>query len=225
MNHGLEPRIRGRLSQSLFENWNREVVVTELGEQEENLRTERGGARLGQKICGNRPRTRPLPCYEVRSRCGERPSMHRVARVRRSQTQRLLGDLGGACRRATIGRKPGGVVEHSGDIGVGGIRRQREVAGMFERIVDDRGDAFVHAAALIPQILVEDRGQEGVAEANRAVVILDDAGAQGRLERVRRHSRPLEQRCGGGTQRRSDGKRVARGRGKLDDPRAHSLAL
>ena len=75
-----------------------------------------------------------------------------VAAVRRRQPERLLGELGRDGGRAAIGRQPRGVVEHAGDLGVRRVRRQREVTGAEERVVDDAGDPCVNAPPLLAQV-------------------------------------------------------------------------
>ena len=133
----LERRLRRRLAQRLRENGNGEVVVLELGEEKQGLGAQRAALRLGQQIVGDRSRARPLPCSEMRTSRSERPPVALVARVRRRQPERVLGELGRERRRAAIGRETRGVVEHGGDAGVRRLRRQREVTGAEERVVDD----------------------------------------------------------------------------------------
>ena len=71
----------------------------------EGLGAQRAALRLGQQIVGDRSRTRPFPGSEMRTSRGERPSVALVARVRRRQAQRVLGELGRERRCAAIGRK------------------------------------------------------------------------------------------------------------------------
>ena len=78
-----------------------------------------------------------------------------LATVRRCQADRLLGELGRDSRRSAIGRQRRRVVEHPRDPGVGPVRREREMAGAQQRVVDDSRETFVNAAPLFAERLVE----------------------------------------------------------------------
>ena len=64
---------------------------------------------------------------------GERPATPLVARVRRRQPERLLGELGRDRRGAAIGGESRGVVEHRGDVCIGRVLRERKVTGAARR--------------------------------------------------------------------------------------------
>ena len=84
----------------------------------------------------------------MRTSRGERPSVALVARVRRRQPERLLGELGRDRRCAAIGREPRAASSSTAATSASGdVRRQREVTGAQERIVDDRRNALVNARA------------------------------------------------------------------------------
>ena len=120
----LERRLRRRLAQRLLEQRDGAVDALELGEEDESLGAQRADLGLGQQVGRDRAGARPLPGGVMRTRRGERSPMALVARLRRRQPERLLGELGRDRRRAAIGREPRGVVEHSGDVGVGRVRRR-----------------------------------------------------------------------------------------------------
>ena len=105
MDARLKRRLRRRLAQGFLEQRNGEVVVLELGEEEEGLGAQRAALRLGQQLGRDRPRACPLPGGEMRTSCSERSPVALVARVRRRQPERLLGELGRERRRAAIGRR------------------------------------------------------------------------------------------------------------------------
>jgi hypothetical protein len=59
------------------------------------------------------------------TRCSQRSTMAVVPRIPRRQSQRMLGDLGRGCGRASPGRECRGVVELTSDLGVRLLPRQR----------------------------------------------------------------------------------------------------
>src|SRR5438067_318775 len=63
----LKPRMRRRFAEGFRKNWDREVVVLELGEDEEGLGAQRPALRLGQQLVPDRPGARPLPRSEMRT--------------------------------------------------------------------------------------------------------------------------------------------------------------
>ena len=160
----------------------------------------------------------------MRTRRRQRATTALVARVRRRQPKRLLGELGRDGRCAALGRERRGVVEHGGDSGVGRVARRargdaRGGAGRRRsaRVV---GERFV---APSPRSEVENRRQQRMREANRAVLALDHVRGECRRERVRRDTRPLQERLRRRPQRRRERERVARRRGKSREPRADEL--
>jgi hypothetical protein len=108
----LKLRIRRRVAEGFRKNWDREVVVLELGEEEQGLGAQGPALRLGQQLVPDRPGARPLPRSEMRTSRGEPPPVALVAIVRRGQAERVLGEFGRESRCATIGREPRSVAEH-----------------------------------------------------------------------------------------------------------------
>ena len=102
-----------RLAQGLLEQRDGAIDALELGEEDERLGAQRADLRLGQQVGRDRPGARPLPGGVMRTSRGERAAMALVARVRRRQPERLLGELGRDRRRAAIGGQPRGVVERA----------------------------------------------------------------------------------------------------------------
>ncbi len=144
------------------------------------------------------------------------------ARVQR-QPDGLLRELGGDGRRATIVGESRGLVEGGGDIGVGRVLRKREVSGAEERILDDSRDPSVHAPPILSEILIEDRRQQRVGEADRRMLTLDDVCCGGWFECVRRDAHVLEERLRGRADRRHERERLAGGGRESGDPRAQEL--
>ena len=124
----------------------------------------------------------------------EPPSVALVAGVRRGQAERLVGKFGRESRCSAIGRETRSVVEHGSDARVRRLGRERDVTGVEERIVDDARNTLVDAAPLLSQVLVKDRGQQRVREANRPVLALDYIGRERGPERICLNARPLEDR-------------------------------
>ena len=124
---------RRRLAQRFLEQRDRTVDALELGEEDEGLGAQRADLRLGQQLGRDRPRARPLPGRLMRPGRRQRPATALVARVRRRQPERLLGELGRDGRRAAIGRQRRGVVERP--------RRRRRRARPSTARGDGRGGA------------------------------------------------------------------------------------
>jgi hypothetical protein len=135
----------------------------------------------------------------------------------------VLGEFGRESRCAAIGRETRGVVERGGDVRARRLRRQRKVTGTEERVVDDAGNTLVNAATLLSQVLVKDRGQQRVREANGPVFAFDHICSERRAERVCRNARPLEERLRRSSHRGGERERLTGGGGELVDPRAHEL--
>jgi len=84
-------------------------------------------------------------------------------------------------------------------------------------------DPSVNEPPLLAQVLVEDRRQQRVREANHPVVALDHVRDGGRFERVPLNARPLQARLRARAQRGGDRQRLASGRRECVDPRAHEF--
>ena len=123
----LKRRMRRCFAQGLRKNRNGEVVVLELGEKKEGLRTQWADLGLVEQLGRDRARARPLPGSEMGTSGCQRSTVVFLARFERREPKGVLGELGRGRRRAAVGRDHGGIVEDSGDIGVRGVRREREM--------------------------------------------------------------------------------------------------
>ena len=144
-----ERRVRRRLAQRLLEDRDGQVVVLELGEDEEHFGARRTGLRLGQQLDGERSRARPLACSELRPCRAEHAPAALVGAIRRREPKRLLGELGRERQRAASGRQCRRVVQHSGHLGVRRVGRERQVARTEERVIEDGRDPLVNAQPLV----------------------------------------------------------------------------
>ncbi len=180
----LERRVCRGIAQGFLEDRDGKIVMLELGEEEERLGAERAGLSLGQQVGRDRSRTGPLPGNEMGTGSGERAPAALVTLDRRRQAKRLLGELGHYRRLAAIRCQRGGVIEQTRNVGIRAVSREREVTGAQDRAVDDLRDAPVNAAPLLAEIAVENRGQQGMGEADRPVRALDDMRGDCRFERV-----------------------------------------
>ncbi len=135
----------------------------------------------------------------------------------------MLCKLGGVRWRAAIACEGGGVIEETRNVGVRRIGREREVTGAKHRLFGDLRDPCVNGPPLFAEIVVEDRRQQRVCEADHPALTLDHARGDRRVERVRCNARALQQRL----RRRAHGgrecKRFANGRGERRDPRPHDF--
>ena len=165
-NPGLEPLVRCCVAERFLEHGDGQVVVLEVGEQQERLGTERPLVDFGEQVGGDRPSARPLSGREVRARGRQRPRAALVAQHGRCQPQRLFGELrrDGPC--STLLRQRSRFVKHPRDVGVGRVGAEREMAGANDRIVRDLGDSRVDATPLGPEAAVEDGRQQGMREAD-----------------------------------------------------------
>jgi hypothetical protein len=159
----------------------------------------------------------------MRASRSQRSTTALVARVQGGQPDGLLCELGCDGRRATIVSESRSLVERGGDIGVRRVLRKREVSGAEERILDDSRDPSVHAPPFLSEILVEDRRQQRVGEADRPMLTLDDVCCDCRFECVRRDAYVLEERLRGRADRRCERERLAGGGRESGDPRAQEL--
>src|SRR5262245_34085128 len=114
-----------------------------------------------------------------------------VSPIGRRQPERLLRELRGQGRRAAIGGQRRGVLEHTYDLVVWAIGRQRKVTGAEDGVVDEPRDPRVYAAPLFAKTAVENGREQWVGEADRSVLALDHARGQGGLECGRSHARAL----------------------------------
>jgi hypothetical protein len=125
---------------------------------------------------------------------GERSSTTLISLLVRRQPKRLLCKLGRRRRRAPIACERGGVVEQTCNVGVRRVGREREVTGAKHRLLGDVRDTCVDGPPLVAETVVENRRQQRVREADKPVLTLDHARGDGRVERVRRNPRALQQR-------------------------------
>ena len=153
----LKRRTRACLLESLLEQGDRMVDGLELGEENESLGAQRPDLGLTEQVGRDRPGPRPFTRSMMRTSCGQSAPLTLRAGARRRQPERLLGELGGDRGRAAIHGEPRGFVELTCDGRVGRVRREREVTGAEERILDDARDACVHLQPVSAQVPVEDR--------------------------------------------------------------------
>ena len=223
LDDGLQRRPRRRLAQGLLEQHDGLVEALELGEEQESLGAQRADVAFRQQVGRDRPGARPFSGRAMRTSCSQGATTAIVVLVRRRQPKRLLGELGSDGRCAALGRERGGILEHGGGGGVRSVAREREVTRAEERVLDDPRNSSVNASSLVAQVEVENRRQQRVREANRAVLALDHVRGECRRERVGRNTCPLQKRLRRRPQRRGERERVARHRGKSGEPRADEL--
>jgi hypothetical protein len=133
------------------------VKTFELGQQDESLGPQRADVRFGQRLGYDRPGTSPLPRGVMRTSRRQRPTTALVARGRRRQPNRLLGELGRDGRCAPLGRERGGIVQHGGDGGVRSVAREPEVTRADDRVLDDLRNSAVNASSPFAQVEVENK--------------------------------------------------------------------
>jgi hypothetical protein len=135
----------------------------------------------------------------------------------------VFGELGRERRRAAIACHLSRIVQQDGDLGVRRVTGKREVTRAQDRIVDDRRDARVNRPALVAQVAVEGRRQQRMRETDDAVLPLDHVCSRRRAEHVCGDARADQEGFRRGAERRRKRERVARGSGKLCEPRAKEL--
>ena len=78
----LEPLVRRCVAERFLEHGDGQVIVLEVGEQQEGLGAERPLFDLGEQVGGDRRRARPLSGREVGTRGCQRPRVALVAQAR-----------------------------------------------------------------------------------------------------------------------------------------------
>jgi hypothetical protein len=145
----LEPRVRRRLPQGFRKHGNRKVIVLELREEKKSFGTHRAHFCRDQQIVDDRSRTCPFARDVLRTRRRKCTYSVLVALIRRRQPKCVLRELGRKSRCAAICSESRGVVERGGNRRVGRLRRQREVTGMEERLIDGTRNTLVEAVPLL----------------------------------------------------------------------------
>ncbi len=154
---------------------------------------------------------------------GECPAAPLVGRVRRRQPRRLLEDRGRDRRGAAIAGQPRGVVEHLRDARVGLLLRERKMARARDRVLDDLRDPRVDAAALVAEVAVQKRGEQGMGKADGVALALDHVRLERGLEGVRGDPGLDEQGLASGAQRGDQAERVPGRLGQRRGARPHQL--
>ena len=138
------------------------------------------------------------------------------------QPERVLGELRGDGCRASLARRPHGLVEDGSHSLVRPVGREREVSGPHERVGDDARNPGVHAPPLAAaEVRVEDGCKQRVAEANRVLLADDHLRGSRLIERLLRDARLLEQRLGRRAERRCQRECLAARRREPFEPRPH----
>ena len=115
--------------------------------------------------------------------CRHRPAVSVVRLVERRQPAGLLAQLRGCRGRAPCAGVLRRLLERARDVGVGDVRRKREVAGALVRVRDDVREAPVELAAPDRvEALVGPRGEQRVGEADAVALELDDLRLERRAE-------------------------------------------
>ena len=133
------------------------------------------------------------------------------SRIAGRQLGRQLEELGGRGGRTPGAGLLGRSLQVRGDPGVGAVGRERQMAGLLLEIRDDAGECPMNGAALPERrLLVADRCEEGIREAETRVVEVDDAFAGGDVEGLK-GKLPVSVRC------RDQFDRRPRQRGDMDE--------
>ena len=103
------------------------------------------------------------------------------------------------------------------------IHGQRQVPRARHRVLDDGGDLLVHDAAPRPEIVVEDRREQGMGEADHAAVTLNHVRRLGRPEHVGLDAESLQERRRRRTKGGSERESGAGGFGEPGESSAHEL--
>ena len=170
------------------------IDALELRQEDEGVGPERVELRLGKQVGRDRAGARPLSRCVMRASCDQRPTMTLLVLaggVSRSACSASSAATGNAPRSASESRC---VVEHGGDLAVRCGLREREVTGAEERVVDDLRETCVNTEPLVAEVLVEDRREQWMSEADRPIRALDHVRGDCRLERVCWDAGPLQER-------------------------------
>jgi hypothetical protein len=183
---------RSRLAQGVLEEFGRAIEALQLGEKDERLSAPRPDLRLGQQVGREHAGARPLAGCLMGASRSQHPMAAPLAVLRRRQLDGVLGELGCDGRCTAIQGQPRGLIEHHSGVGVWNALRKREVTGPKNGVLDDSRDPFVQSGPPLAEVLVEDRGQQRVSEADHPVLEFDHVRGEGCVERACRDARPLQ---------------------------------
>ena len=198
-------------------------------------RARRGGARASarsgpmslsaSRSVDDRPGARPFSGGAMRTSCGQ-GSTDGARRMPSDGVSRSACSASSAAT-ADAPRSAASVAASSSTAAICGVGRvARRARGGGRGAIGSSTiarNASVNAPALLSQVAVENRRQQRVGEANRAVLALDHVRGDRRRERVGRNPRPLQERLRRRPECRGERERVARRRGKSGEPRADEL--
>jgi hypothetical protein len=222
--HCFEPCIVRRLPEGFLKNRNGEVVVLELGEEQERLGTHRPARGLGEQLVRNRAGTRPLAGRKMRPRGSECPPLALVPHFGGGESERLLGEFcrNGGC--TAIGRELGGVLERAGDVGVGRVHRERAMTCTDDWVVCDRRQACMNRDPLFLKVVVDAGREQRMRETNRGVLAFDYMRRKRRLMSVSASTPARSRSLLDGVPTAAASASASRvGRGKTASPRAYNL--
>ena len=186
----LERRVRRRLAERLLEKRNGEVVVLELGEDEQSLGAQRTARPASRSVVIDRARV-----HSPAARCACAAAS---ARRRRSSAW-SPGVSRSACSAssAVSARAPRSLAR----VAASSSKRATSASGVSvesarcrartHRLFGDLRDSCVNGPPLFAEIVVEDGRQQRMCEADHPALTLDDARGDGRVERVRGNARAL----------------------------------
>ena len=138
-----------------------------------------------RQIRRDRARAGPLPGRAIGAGRGERPAAPLVGRVRRRQPRCLLEDRGRDRRGAAIAGQSCRLVEHLRDTCIGRLLRERKMTSAGDRVLDDLRDPRVDASALVAEVAVQERCEQGMRETDGVALALDHVGLERGAEGVR----------------------------------------
>ena len=158
-----------------------------LGEAHPQVQQHAGPSRPGHRevhrVLQDAPRQRGVPALEVSHARLVGPTHQVLASVPRRGAAGHLPELGRGLRRSPGGGQQGGLLEGGGDGDVRALDGQREVAGSFLRIADDRREPRVQLATPSRRDLLIDGGrEERVGEPDAVADDLDDAALERRIQ-------------------------------------------
>ena len=177
-----------------------------LGEGHPQVQQHAGPSRSGHRevhrLLEEAQRQRGVPALVVGHARLVGPAHHVLASVPRCGAAGHLPELGRGLRRPPGRGQQGGLVESGGDGDVRALDRQRQVAGSFLRVADDRRQPRVQLATPGRRDPLIDGGSEqGVGEPKAVADDLDDAVLERRFQatidlgRIGRGTDRSQRRC------------------------------
>lgn len=187
MNGGLDLGSCCGFRQSVAQKRHGHTRRLEVRLEHEHLGPSTAGWNLCRKIGSHRPGATAFACLEVGARRRQSAPVPIVDGIRRCQTQRVSGELGGGDRYSSMASCARGQFQGAGELFTRLVGGQREVPAAMHRVIHDLCKSPVGGATVFAVGGLVERGSEQrVGEADDTICGFDDVRRTGLIERLGR---------------------------------------